>query len=474
MSDKQKELNDLKQLIAAYSEDIPLFARQVLKFELTPKQREFCEAFQNNQQIAFRGGTSLGKSFTVAVLMWHSLICFDEVKISVFGPSEPNLKSGIWNELQRFHDRMIPVFRDAFTVQEKKIFRNVNSASCTAEMRLADKSNTARARGLHSRFNYVFVDEASGVDDEVFTDALVNILSDGPGAKLVLISNPDRASGFFWRCFNDPELSPAWTKVHGSYFDSKNYDPATFENFARNYGSPTTKQYRSMILGDFPLADTEGLFSRELIDFALQNDDVVPSPTSAVVWGLDVAGQGSDASILCIRHDNKIIGFKEYQNLNAVQLAERISDLFQKTPKNQQPAVIAVDSTGFGSGYADVLREFKMPVYSCNFAGTPTRGPDKYSRVRDQIWCELKDWIHSEAAHIPNHAKFLEDMLCIQYEDTSGKIKLEDKKAIRKRLGRSPDYGDAAALTFAVSPTRYTSKYSWSKPIVYNNLQTFE
>lgn len=375
------DFQQLQALVDEFHSDIPLFAKYVFDVELTEKQREFCEAFRNNQQIAFRGGTGLGKSFSMSVLIWWCLICFDDVKVSVFGPSESNLRTGLWNELKQFHDRMIPLFKDSYIVQETTIKRVTKSASCTAEMRLADKTNTSRARGIHAENNIVFVDEATGVDDEVFTDALVNILSDGDGAKLVLVSNPNRASGYFWRVFNDPEIKDSWTPVHGTYFDSRKYNPATFEKFARNYGTPTSNQYRSMILGEFPLSDTEGLFSRPMIDFAIANEDVEPSPNAAVAYGLDVAGKGSDASVLCIRHDNRILDFKIFEGLGAVQLAEKISALYQSTPKNMRPAVIAVDSTGFGSGYYDVLKDFGLPVYSCNFAGTPTRNPHKYVRV---------------------------------------------------------------------------------------------
>ena len=86
----------------------------------------------------------------------------------------------------------------------------------------------------------------------------------------------------------------------------------------------------------------------------------------------------------------------------------------------------------------------------------------------------MKDFIHSESVSLPNHSELIEDLASVQYEDGSGKVKLESKKDIRKRLGRSTDYGDALALTFAVSKTRYASKFNWSQPIKYNDLQSYE
>lgn len=472
MSDNQ-EYNDLKALLDLYHSDIAIFAKQVFGSTLTPKQIEFCEAFRTKRTITFRGGVGFGKTHAEAIVTWWSLITHDAVQVTIFGPSEPQIRGGIWKELQVLYARMSPIFKDSFDVAATRIARKINGASCFAEYRLASGDKPDNARGIHATNNFVLVDEASGIDDEVYTGALLNILTD-PNAKLCLVSNPSKASGFFWRTHCDPEIAEQWTQVHGQMNDSPHFNPETFEQLAKNYGGPTSRQYRVMVLGEFPLSDVDGLISREMINFAVQNTEFEPSPSIPIVWGLDVAGKGSDASVLAIRHDSRVLGFKEYQGLDAVRLAEKISELYLMTPKSQRPAVIAVDATGFGSGYCDVLKEFGLPIYACNFAGTPTRNPEKYSRVRDQIWVEMRDWIHSESVQIPNEPKLIEDLATAQYEDATGRIKLEDKKFIKKRLGRSPDYGDALALTFAVSRSRFASKYAWSKPLPNELSQTFE
>jgi hypothetical protein len=322
------------------------------------------------------------------------------------------------------------------------------------------------------RNNFVFVDESTGVDDEVFIEGLGGIFAD-PNPKLCIISNPSRASGYFWRTWCDADLSPIWTHVHGTFWDSPNYDPATFDETAKSYGGPTSRDYRVMIEGEFPLSDVDGLISREFIDSAVRNEDCVPADTVPVIWGLDPAGPGKDASVVCIRRDNKVLAFHEWKGLDATPLAYKVKELFEKTAKNLRPAVISVDATGIGHGVYSILKDWGLPVHSCIFAGTPTRNPERYSRIRDQLWWEMREWIHTENVSIPNNAKLIEELATPTYEDGSGKIKLEEKKAIKKRLGRSPDFADALAITFAVSPSRYSSKFSWSKPLNYDHLQNY-
>lgn len=186
-----------------------------------------------------------------------------------------------------------------------------------------------------------------------------------------------------------------------------------------------------MVLGEFPLSDIDGLISREWIETAVLNTEVVPATNAPVIWGLDPAGAGKDSSVLAMRHDNLLLGFEEWRGLDPTQLAYKVRDLYQSTPKNLRPSIIAVDATGLGHGVYSNLKDFGLPVHSCIFAGTPTRHPDRYHRVRDQIWFEMREWFQTENVSIPNHQRLIEELVTPTYDDGSGKIKLEEKKALK-------------------------------------------
>ena len=465
---------DISQLLALYHANIPVFAKHVFDIDLSPKQVEICEAFQHNRQISVKGSAGFGKTLCCAVLVWWSLCTYDQLQTAIFGPSEATLKLTIWKELQTLHGRMAEPFKDFFEVSATRISRKVNPSTCFAEYRLASAENISAARGIHAPHVFIFADEASGIADVVFTDALLNILIADPDPKLCLISNPSKASGFFWRTWCDPEIKDQWVHVHGKMTDAPGFDPANLKTVAANYGGPTSRNYRVYVEGEFPLSDEDGLIPREYIEAAVLNEDAVPADTVPVIWGLDPASAGKDSSVLCIRHDNRVIDFKEWNGLDPTALSYKIRDLYQQTPSNQRPAVICVDGTGLGNGVWSNLKDFGLPTYNVIFAGTPTRNPEKYSRMRDQIYWEMREWLATENVSIPNTARLIEELAAFQYDDTSGKIKVEEKKLVKKRIGRSPDYFDALALTFAVSKTRYASKYNWSKPIQYDWLQAYE
>jgi len=472
---KQKA-SELEQLITLFRNDIRLFAKQIFGTDLREKQLEFANAVRDNKAVTMRGGVGYGKTHITAILVWWCLICHNRVKVSIFGPSEPNIKATIWNEIDILYQRMHPVFKQAFSMNAKSAYRNSAESDCFAEYRLASKENVSAARGIHADNNFVFVDEADGLDDIIYTDALMNVLiNPAENAKLVLISNPSRASGFFWQTHNDPNVSWEWTQVHGSVLDIPEITDEHFATYERRYGGKDSRQYRVMVLGEFPEDSAEGLIPRALVDIAVSQTDIIPAPTEPYVWGLDPAGDGQDRSVLCIRQGRMVHKFEEFNNLDSVQLAYKVRDIYQATPANQRPAVIAVDSIGVGYGVYSTLKEFGLPVKDIKVSNKPTRQPERYRNLRDQIWWETKEWFATEDVQIPNHETLIAELTSIQYNTDSGKICIEAKKDLKKRMkGKSPDFADALCLTFAVSATRYASKYGFSKPLTYTNLAAYE
>ncbi|SCX19694.1 phage terminase large subunit [Agrobacterium rosae] len=460
-------------LIEAYRNDIGLFSRQVFGRVLRPKQLEFAEAFRTTRQISFKGGVGFGKTAVLAVIVWWSLICHDKVGVTLFAPTEGQIKSGIWKEIQQLYADMNPAFQSAFECTQTKASRLSAPAACFAEYRLASKDNPSAARGIHNVNNFVLVDEATGVDDEVFTDALINILTD-ENPKLCLISNPSKSDGYFWRTFNDPSISDDWIKITGKATDNPNLDEDGLRRLETQYGGKDSRQYRILVEGEFPLDSADGLIARSLIDLAVDNEEVLIAENSPYVWGVDPAkGLGRDRSVLVIRNDKTLTDIQTFTDLNEVQFAHKLRDIFQRTAAKQRPTTIAVD--GIGSTLAPILKEFGLPVREVIVSKSPTRKPEKFNRLRDQLWWELKEWFETENVLIPNNVDLINELLMPTYNLDNGKIKVEGKKEIRKRLqGKSPDIADALALTFAVSTTLFTSKYGWNKPIQYDNLEWYE
>lgn len=97
-------------------------------------------------------------------------------------------------------------------------------------------------------------------------------------------------------------------------------------------------------------------------------------------------------------------------------------------------------------------RHVVLPVLAVMPQARPSRKPDLYLNMRAMMWVELRDWICCDEfqVSIPNINELIEDLTAPNYWEVP-KYKIEGKAEIKKRTGRSTDFADALALTFAPS-----------------------
>jgi hypothetical protein len=115
-----------------------------------------------------------------------------------------------------------------------------------------------------------------------------------------------------------------------------------------------------------------------------------------------------------------------------------------------KPDYINIDCTGIGSGIADRLIELGYPVTRIHF-GERAVEEKQYMRRRDEMWGEMAKWFTEEHPSILLDDALAADLTGPQYSyDSSRRLILERKEDMKKRGVKSPDRGDALALTFAV------------------------
>lgn len=110
-----------------------------------------------------------------------------------------------------------------------------------------------------------------------------------------------------------------------------------------------------------------------------------------------------------------------------------------------------IDATGgYGAGWVDALRGLGRDPIGVQFAGKPLN--NRYANKRAEMWFEMVEWI-KRGGSLPDSAELLADLTAPTYTFKGDQLQLEPKDAIKARMGRSPDWGDALALTFAFPVT---------------------
>jgi hypothetical protein len=113
---------------------------------------------------------------------------------------------------------------------------------------------------------------------------------------------------------------------------------------------------------------------------------------------------------------------------------------------------VFVDAGGVGGGVVDILndRGYKKIIRPVMF-GAKALADDRYHNRRAEMWDELKQWLGGEQeVSLPPDDNLAAELCAVNKKyDSRGRLQLEEKEELKKRVGRSPDKADALALTFA-------------------------
>jgi phage terminase large subunit len=426
--------------VLAYGGDPVGFVTEVLQASPSPWQRQFLEAVaRGERRITVRAGHGVGKSTACSwALIWHMVTRYPQ-KAVVTAPTAAQLFDALFAELKAWINKLPPILRDSFEVFSDKVAFKAAPESSFISARTSSAERPEALAGVHSEHVLLVVDEASAVPEAVF-EAAAGSMS-GHSATTILISNPTRNSGLFYKTHH--QLASDWFRLHVSCIGN----PLVTEDFVRQiaatYGEGSNA-YRIRVLGEFAIADDDTLIAAELVDAAIDRDLTV-GDDEPMVYGLDVARFGTDRTALCKRRGPVVEEIRSWGGLDLMQTVGMIVN----EAKLDRPVEICVDTIGLGSGVADRLREQGFNVKDVNVAESSAMNPNA-NKLRDELWLAAKDWLATRAVKLPKDDLLRMELVAPRYNFTSsGKLVVESKDSMRKRGQRSPDLADALCLTFA-------------------------
>jgi phage terminase large subunit len=435
------------------------FVRDVFNVEPDKWQAEALQAIAKHDRVTIRSGHGIGKSAMMSWAIIWFLCTRPTAKIPCTAPTAHQLSDVLWGELAKWNRQMHPAIKGMIEVKQDMVVRRDSPRTAFAVARTARKEQPEAFQGFHDENLLFIIDEASGVEDVIFE------VGEGAmstkGAKVLMAGNPTRTSGYFYDSHH--RMREAWYAMKVSSSDAKMVDQKFIDNMKLRYGDDSNV-FRVRVMGEFPSAEDDTVITLELAESAV-NRDVVTSDAK-VIWGLDVARFGNDKTALAKRKGNTLLEkIKSWQGKDLMQTAGLVIKEYEETPYEDRPQMILVDSIGLGSGVVDRLREQGYPVRGINVAESPSVNSEKHMRLRDELWFKARDWFATKSVKIPADDELIADLTVPKYTLTSsGKLKVEGKDEIKKRLPRSPDLADAFCLTFAVGDRKFTSR------IKYKNL----
>lgn len=237
---------------------------------------------------------------------------------------------------------------------------------------------------------------------------------------------------FDWR--QDPRKNQAWYEKQCRVLDKV----IVAQEIDRNYEASVTNAF----------------IPGEVVTAAMMRGPKDVGARGGLRVGVDPARFGNDRTAIIIRRGRVL--------LKKITLTKQDSMVIASTVRNElraygtRPEQIAVDTIGVGAGTADILRSWYPDVtidgktfpIVVDVVGNGAVGDGVYYDVTALMWGEMREWL--KGASIPNDEEIKVDLTARRYKFRGGEYQMESKAEMKVRGVKSPDVGDALALTFAV------------------------
>lgn len=177
-----------------------------------------------------------------------------------------------------------------------------------------------------------------------------------------------------------------------------------------------------------------------------------------LIVGIDPAGDGGDRFCMAFRRGHRV---EKVIWRDKVGTAEALAWVRAEMDA-AQPARIFVDQGGLGAPLINMLKTispwYAKTVVGVNF-GAKSQAKNAYPKNagpknrRAEMWKRMKDWLtQEEGVQIPDLDVLQSDITAPWVKnDLNNDLVLSSKEEMRAKGIRSPDLGDALALTFAES-----------------------
>jgi hypothetical protein len=440
---------------------------EVLGEETWSAQRLILESVRDNPKTAVRSAHSIGKSHIAsrAVAYWVDVHPVDEVFVVTTAPSAPQVKAILWRYVKSAHRRAnLPGYITDSEIPEWKIDGRLIGWGRKPQALNNEEEAKSAFQGIHAKYVLVVIDEAGGVPKWLY-DAVQTLVT-SPTNRVLAIGNPDDPASHF-EFLNRPDSG--WNVIKVSAFDAPAFTGEEISEslsevlVSREWVETVKKEwgednplYISKVLAEFPTVSDDSLITPAMIQRSIaafsELDGTAPGRYAA-----DIARLGRDKTVVYRNRGGVMTKVAEWTRKTTDVTTRKLRKLLMPHMRGV-PMVIDITG-GLGAGPYDQLKADGYPVVAWTSSEAPMSKEHPRSdllqfknRRAEQYWTLRELMEQGEVGIDPDDLTLQAQLYGIQWwVDPQGKIVIEKKEDMVKRLGRSPDHADAVMM--ATVPT---------------------
>lgn len=452
--------------ITKYRHDLPGFARECIKWGdggPVDYQEEIWGQLEEQERISVRAPHGAAKSTIAAItVLWFALTRDgDDWKCPTTASAWRQLEKYLWPEIHKWA-RLLDwekIGRPAFSERDELLDLNLKLTTGSAFALASDKPDSLE--GAHADHILYVLDEGKAIPKGVFES--VEGAFSGPGEALaLLLSVPGEPVGRFYDIQSRKPGTEDWWTRHvtlGEAVKAGRISQSWADQRAKDWGKESAA-YKNRVLGEFASSDEDGIIPLAWVEAANDRWRELPEgwkvASAFKSCGVDVARSGTDETVIAVRYANAVAELRRSSLEDTVQTTSRVQAALTGASGGQ----CWVDVIGIGAGVFDALRHQRTPPsvrYEAFNASERTERRDKsrefgFLNVRAAAWWNMREMLdptNDLGIALPPDDMLTGDLCAPHWWVAAGaKIQVEAKDDIRKRLGRSPDSGDAVVQCF--------------------------
>lgn len=463
---------DHRRLARAYSRDAVAWVSDVLKIKIHDTLEEFLVAFQDNERISRKGCYSSAKTFDAAAAGLWFLFTRYPAKLVTTAPSGRQVEKLLWAEINTLHAANAERLGGRCLNTELKLEPERFGFGFAA-----DKYNESGQQGFHSA-NVCFIgDEAPGLAPIIFN--LYRKFCANPGTdKTLFIGNAINSATPFGQTFTTPGWKTITTRARdcinvkeGRVVIPGMVSAEWVRQMQIDYPEDSPI-YQMMVEAKFPEQSEKGLIPTSWVLAAFERWLRLRDRTlsGGKRLGVDIARGGGDETILTYRVGNFIT---EQRPLHTPDLSV-LEDLLELEASRGWG--ISLDVIGLGSAVYDNLRRRGVSVQPHNGAEKSERkdrsGAFGFVNKRSEVYWSVRELLDpanggdrpdENLLAFPQCEKILQELTAPDWSAVAGgKIKVESKEDVKKKINRSPDRADSLTITETALPSNWLEELTSS------------
>lgn len=478
---KLRALKERQARVAArraqrYLHDAEAWARDCIEWPesqgLAPYQAETMRELTSRKRIAKRGPHGLGKSTEMALLVLWFAVTRDAAgidwKVITTASVWRQLSVYLWPEIHKWAARIKwdVVGREPFDMRSELLALRLKLKHGAATAVASNQPE--RIEGAHADHILYVLDEAKIIPAATW-DAIEGALSNAGSdtkyeAYVVAMSTPGSPSGRFYDIHMRRPGYEDWHTRHVKLSEAiaaGRISCEWAEQRKKQWGE-TSALYQGRVEGNFHSDDSDSVIPLAWIELAVErwhiwNDGGRPRIPGPEWTGVDV-GRGGDESVLA-RRAGPAVTISTDRVPDTMKIADKAA---------KEPGRCIVDVIGVGAGVYDRLQQLKKKPVAYAGAGKSTlKDRSKefgFTNVRSAAYWRMRELLdpdHEPTICLPPDDLLTSDLTTPTWSVAAGvppKIKVETKEDVVKRLGRSPDRGDAVCMAFYADAGRSPTK----------------